>query len=406
MFGRVDSVLLWHAYPRLGFDSRTQFDFYREMPGGHRRGSAAEVTDVLHARGIRVFVDYNPWDAGTLRRARARSSHALDADGVMLDTMTDVPRALARAVARAEAAASSSRPSCGRATRTCGTLRQSWAQWFDVGDARDAVDLPASLARPAAQAARHPAVGHVAQNGHRLQLLQRLGAHPLGQRLRHVEPLFARGPAAHRRDRRRSSTATRTSSSTATWLPLIPTGVPGLDANRWSGARGRATRGSVTLRNRTSERAARTRVPPMPARPGSRTSRSGATAARLARRETRWRSSRRASRRWCSTSPRGRGEALEHFRSPLPARRRRAGRDYDERCPRPARGRGGSAALRARRDDGGAAAHMIEMPGGTFDMRIRHERRECGCYPVRRHRRRDVGLVLQGRRDARPSRRR
>ena len=23
---------------------------------------------------------------------------------------------------------------------------------------------------------------------------------------------------------------------------------------------------------------------------------------------------------------------------------------------------------------------MIELPGGTFDMRITHERRECGCY--------------------------
>jgi formylglycine-generating enzyme required for sulfatase activity len=25
---------------------------------------------------------------------------------------------------------------------------------------------------------------------------------------------------------------------------------------------------------------------------------------------------------------------------------------------------------------------MIEMPSGTFDMVIRHERRECGCYPA------------------------
>src|ERR1700722_5324707 len=63
-FGRGDAVLLWHAYPRLGFDSRTQFDFYRDMPGGIAQ-LRAEVTDVLHAREIRVFVDYNPWDAGT-----------------------------------------------------------------------------------------------------------------------------------------------------------------------------------------------------------------------------------------------------------------------------------------------------------------------------------------------------
>src|SRR5262245_57552197 len=60
IFGRVDEVLLWHAYPRLGFDARTQFDFYRDMPGGLAR-LRAEVSDVLHAHGIRVLVDYNPW---------------------------------------------------------------------------------------------------------------------------------------------------------------------------------------------------------------------------------------------------------------------------------------------------------------------------------------------------------
>ena len=97
-FGRVDEVLLWHAYPRLGFDSRTQFDFYRQMPGG-LAGLRAEVCDPLHAHGIRVLVDYNPWDAGALDEL-ATIVDALDADGVMLDTMTDVPGQLARAVGR------------------------------------------------------------------------------------------------------------------------------------------------------------------------------------------------------------------------------------------------------------------------------------------------------------------
>src|SRR5215472_10615155 len=97
-FGRVDSVLLWHAYPRLGFDSRTQFDFYRDMPGGLAR-LRTQVTNELHARNVRVWIDYNPWDAGSYDELGEVVS-ALDADGVMLDTMPSVPEELARAVSR------------------------------------------------------------------------------------------------------------------------------------------------------------------------------------------------------------------------------------------------------------------------------------------------------------------
>lgn len=131
MFGRVDSVLLWHAYPRLGFDSRTQFDFYRDMPGGIAR-LREQVSDVLHARGIRVFVDYNPWAEGGYDEL-GEIVAALDADGVMLDTMTDAPDLLAREVASRRRGVVFA-PELRARVADLGRLRQSWAQWSEIGE--------------------------------------------------------------------------------------------------------------------------------------------------------------------------------------------------------------------------------------------------------------------------------
>lgn len=33
-FGGYDAVIFWHAYPKIGFDDRNQFDFYRDTLGG------------------------------------------------------------------------------------------------------------------------------------------------------------------------------------------------------------------------------------------------------------------------------------------------------------------------------------------------------------------------------------
>jgi len=90
-FGGYDSVVLWHAYPRIGFDQRNQFDFYRDMPGG--LAGLRKLSQDLHSRGVKVFIDYNPWDVGTRREEQddlsvlAELVRAVEADGIFLDTL-------------------------------------------------------------------------------------------------------------------------------------------------------------------------------------------------------------------------------------------------------------------------------------------------------------------------------
>ena len=92
-FGGCDSVVLWHAYPRIGLDERNQFDFYRDQPGGLKGLHA--VVDELHRAGVRSFIDYNPWDTVTRREemsdvdALCEIVHALNVDGIFLDTMKE-----------------------------------------------------------------------------------------------------------------------------------------------------------------------------------------------------------------------------------------------------------------------------------------------------------------------------
>ena len=90
-FGGYDSLVLWHAYPRIGVDERNQFDYYRELPGG-LEGVRALVR-ACHERSIRCYIDYNPWDTGTRREDQddvamlAELVQALEIDGIFLDTM-------------------------------------------------------------------------------------------------------------------------------------------------------------------------------------------------------------------------------------------------------------------------------------------------------------------------------
>ena len=90
-FGGYDAIVLWHAYPRIGFDNRNQFDFYRHMPGG-LEGLRA-LSQAIHKRGVKVFIDYNPWDTGTRREDKpdvdilVELVKMIEADGIFLDTL-------------------------------------------------------------------------------------------------------------------------------------------------------------------------------------------------------------------------------------------------------------------------------------------------------------------------------
>jgi formylglycine-generating enzyme required for sulfatase activity len=94
-YGGYDSVVLWHAYPRIGLDDRNQFDFYREMP--HGLSGLKNAVKLFHQNNIRVFIDYNPWDVGTRREQKSDIDalvdiiKSIDADGIFLDTMKDAP---------------------------------------------------------------------------------------------------------------------------------------------------------------------------------------------------------------------------------------------------------------------------------------------------------------------------
>ena len=257
LFGRVDSVLLWHAYPRLGFDSRTQFDFYRDMPGGLDR-LRTQVTDVLHAAECPRLDRLQSVGCRQLRRTR-RSR--LGAGCRRRDAGHDDRRsrgARPRRAGRRKAVlfAPERRPSDADLSR----VRQSWAQWFDVGDRaepsiyRHRWLLPQHRQFAIARwdTSRKRDIVYSFFNGSGLIVWDNVFGtwNPYSREdrillaetaavLDYYQELFAHGE----------------------WLPLIPTGAAGLDANRWNGVVDGQTRSIVTLRNRSAEPACY-RIPP------------------------------------------------------------------------------------------------------------------------------------------------
>nr|MBA3309819.1 hypothetical protein [Nocardioidaceae bacterium] len=133
-FGGLDAVVLWHAYPVIGIDERNQFDWYRGVP------DLAALVAELHGHGVKVFVDYNPWDVGT-RRAGGSDAEELaalvtetGADGVFLDTLQEGDAELLRRLAVLDPPPVLAAESAVPLTRVA-DHQASWAEWFADSDA-------------------------------------------------------------------------------------------------------------------------------------------------------------------------------------------------------------------------------------------------------------------------------
>jgi formylglycine-generating enzyme required for sulfatase activity len=94
LLGDYDVFMIWPTWPRLGVDPRNQFDMYRDMPGG--LPELKRQSGLMHRRGGKYFISYNPWDESTRREEHLRGMEDLmrrtDADGVVLDTWGESSR--------------------------------------------------------------------------------------------------------------------------------------------------------------------------------------------------------------------------------------------------------------------------------------------------------------------------
>jgi hypothetical protein len=133
-FGRIDIVVLWHAYPRIGLDDRNQFDFYREMPGG--LSELRKISEKFHEKSVKVYINYNPWDTGTRREetpdieALTNIVKGIDADGIFLDTMAWGAKEFRKKL-DAEKPGVVLESELALPVENINDHHMSWAQWFD-----------------------------------------------------------------------------------------------------------------------------------------------------------------------------------------------------------------------------------------------------------------------------------
>ena len=128
-FGGFDDIILWHAYPVIGIDSRNQFDFYNDVPG------LATLISDLQSFGVKVHLNYNPWDKWTARPPNkdqdeiAKLIKAFGFDGIFLDTMKSADLDFMTPLFAVKPDLLLGGESSVPQERICDHV-MSWAQWF------------------------------------------------------------------------------------------------------------------------------------------------------------------------------------------------------------------------------------------------------------------------------------
>ncbi len=91
IFGKIDIYGLWASWPRLGLDQRSQWDMYRNLPGGTQQ--LRSFVKMSQMAGTKFFISYNPWDKNSEREDHyaglAKLISETDADGVIIDTQSN-----------------------------------------------------------------------------------------------------------------------------------------------------------------------------------------------------------------------------------------------------------------------------------------------------------------------------
>lgn len=229
-YGEVDALVLWQAYPRIGFDSRNQYDHYRLAPG------LRSAVDRLHALGVKAFMAYNPWDTGTRRdpltdpEAIASVVREFDFDGVFLDTLREGDQALRTALDKAKPGVVMESEDALPVPAMAGN-HASWAQWFDDSEAPGIMRNRWIERRHMQHLIRRWDLDHVGE----MQMAWMNGAGMLVW-----ENIFGSWNGWSERDRAmlRSLLPARRQFSEffekGTWEPLPPTHIDGVYATKWT----------------------------------------------------------------------------------------------------------------------------------------------------------------------------